>query len=42
MEAFPATIMTRASFQSLLWNLHLSDLDRDQQNDHLNGTQNGG
>lgn len=35
---FPVTIMTRARFQSLLWNLHLSDLDGDQENDQLKGT----
>ncbi|KAL2076404.1 hypothetical protein ACEWY4_027997 [Coilia grayii] len=35
---FAASVMTRARFQSLLWNIHLSDLEGDQQNDLQKGT----
>ncbi|KAL2096891.1 hypothetical protein ACEWY4_006098 [Coilia grayii] len=34
---FAASVMTRARFQSLLWNSHLSDLEGDQQNDLQKG-----
>ncbi|XP_053351649.1 piggyBac transposable element-derived protein 4-like [Clarias gariepinus] len=30
---FPGSIMTRIRFQSLMWNLHLSDPKQDQEND---------
>ncbi|KAL2102083.1 hypothetical protein ACEWY4_003844 [Coilia grayii] len=33
-----ASVMTRARFQSLLWNIHLSHLEGDQQNDLQKGT----
>lgn len=34
---FPASIMTRSRFQTLTWNLHLSDVEKDRENDRKKG-----
>ncbi|KAJ8399418.1 hypothetical protein AAFF_G00411300, partial [Aldrovandia affinis] len=36
--AFPVTIMTRDRYRAISWNVHMSDPDKDQENDRKRGT----
>ncbi|XP_035241192.1 piggyBac transposable element-derived protein 4-like [Anguilla anguilla] len=35
---FPATVMTRDRYRTICWNVHMSDADKDQENDRKRGT----
>lgn len=37
-QTFPPTVMTRDRYQTISWNLHMSDPDKDRENDSKKGT----